>query len=190
MKRPWGGAVLVVVGVLFFVLLPGLLFFGPKLAFRIGGHPTDRQLIKRFREHRAELDQLVEMFQTDAKLGRVGENFTRPPDPERIGISPERVQEYRRLCATVGSVLCIEGYAEDADGNASVDGEKNPIWIHVSTEGLSIAGEGKGFLYSKAPKFDIVPDLDDDLPLPPGRKSQTWIRRIDGPWYLYLDVRN
>src|SRR5206468_3281445 len=74
------------------------------------GHPSDARLLERFRQHRAELEQLVQMFTTDKGLGRVGSDFTRPENPGLVGITAQRVQEYRRLCAAVGAPDCIEGY--------------------------------------------------------------------------------
>jgi hypothetical protein len=50
--------------------------------------------------------------------------------------------------------------------------------------GLAVSGSGKGFLYSRSPTFEtVVPDLDRVKPT----ESGTWIRHIDGPWYLYFD---
>jgi hypothetical protein len=154
-------------------------------------HPSDDQLLKHFRQHRADLEQLVRMFESDKGLGRVGENFTRPDDPGRVGVSLERVSEYRRLCTAVGAPDCIEGYdaAFDRLYGAVAAGRseaKNPIWIHVSSWGLAVSGSGKGFLYSSAPSFEIVPDLDRVSP----SRSGTWIRHIEGPWYLYFDYED
>lgn len=50
------------------------------------GHPSDVQLLDRFRQHREELQQLVRMFQIDKGLGRVGSDFTRPEDSELVGV--------------------------------------------------------------------------------------------------------
>lgn len=154
-------------------------------------HPSDDQLLETFRRHRADLEQLVQMFTADKGLGRVGDGFTRPDDPGGVGVSAQRVSEYRRLCAAVGAPACIEGYDATFDrlygavqaGRSEV---KNPIWIHVSTRGLSISGSSKGFLYSSAPPFEIVPDLDRVSP----SRSQTWIRHIEGPWYLHFDFED
>ena len=155
------------------------------------GHPTDDQLIAQLKQHRTELEKLVRMFRADKGLGRVGNNFTRPEDPKLVGVSEERIKEYRRLCSAVGAVDCIEGY--DAAYNrlygAVVDGEteeKDPIWIHVSSFGLAVSGSGKGFFYAVTPPkppFVLVPDLDKSTI----SESGTWLRHIEGPWYLNFD---
>jgi hypothetical protein len=155
-----------------------------------GGHPSDERLLDVFKDHRSKLEQLVRMFEADRGLGRVGEHFTRPEDPWTVGISFERVVEYRRLCAAVGAPGCIEGFdATLEEFHGPVQGlgpaRKDPIWIHVSSLSLSISRSAKGFLHSTAPSFEVVANLDDFVP----PRSGTWLRHIDGPWYLYLDLR-
>ena len=158
-----------------------------------GRHPTDAELLKRFRDHRAELEQLIRMFESDKGLGRVGSNFTRPENPAEVGISTERIEEYHRLCSAVGAANCIEGYdaayyrlVGSPEWGLPAGEEKNPIWIHVSAIGLSISGSSKGFLYSRNPPFEEVPDLDRWMP----ESSGTRIRHIEGPWYLYYDYED
>jgi hypothetical protein len=156
-----------------------------------GGHPKDALLLENFSRNRADLERLVAMFQADKGLGRVGRDFTRPEDPSRVRVSTERVQEYRRLCMAVGANDCIEGYdrAFDALYGAPEPGRKDtkdPIWIHVSSIGLSISGSSKGYLYSNDPDFEQVPDLDVIVP----KRSNTWLRHIEGPWFLYYDYED
>src|SRR3954470_10990807 len=135
LRRPWGGVLIAIGGLLLVVFIPAaLLGFIPFLR-GAASHPSDAQLLRSFQRHRVELDQLIGMFEADENLGRVGEDFTRPDDPETIGVSSHRIQQYRHLCASVGARACIEGYNHDASGNLTA--EKNPIWIHVSTQGLS-----------------------------------------------------
>lgn len=152
------------------------------------GHPCDVVLVERFESHRAELGELVRMFQADEGLKRVGDGFTRPEDPSLAGVSADRIAEYRRLCAAVGARDGIEGYApadEVHSGEGSVGGRevKDPIWIHVSSLGLAISGSGKGYIYSRRPQFPVVADLDTLSPT----SSGTWLRHLEGDWYLYYD---
>jgi hypothetical protein len=154
-------------------------------------HPGDAELLERFRSHREELEALVRMFEEDAGLGRVGANFTRPEDPGRVGVSAQRIREYRRLCAAVGAPDCIEGYDATFDRlyGAVEPGRsesKDPIWIHLSGLGLSISGSSKGFVYSPNPSFPVVADLDLVSPT----RSGTWLRRIEGAWYLYYEYED
>jgi hypothetical protein len=151
------------------------------------GHPSDARLRERFYEHRAELEQLVSMFVADRGLYKVGETFTRPADPSSVGVTRDRVREYRRLCDNAGARYCIEGYDVDASGAPK---EKDPIWIDVSARGLlSITSDSKGFLYSTAPTFESVPNLEDVV-LGTSQRSKTWISPIQGSWYLYFSVTN
>ena len=159
------------------------------LAIGCGDHPTDEALLVAFSHHRGELDRLVEMFEADRGLGRVGNGFTRPEDPGRVSVNAQRIAEYRRLCAAVGAPDCIEGY--DADyyalyGEKHPGMKKDPIWIHVSGVGLSISGSSKGYYYSQSPQNNVVSSLEG-LRL---TRSDTWLRHIDGPWYLYFDYED
>jgi hypothetical protein len=159
------------------------------LAFGCGGHPTDEVLLATFSTHRAELEKLVEMFRADRGLGRVGSDFTRPDDPSRVSVTPERIAEYRRLCATVGAADCIEGYDAEYYALYGVNHSgmvKDPIWIHVSGLGLSISGSSKGYYYSASPQSNVVSSLEG-LRL---TRSNTWLRHIEGPWYLYFDYED
>ena len=110
-----------------------------------GGLPTDDQLLEGFQTHRADLDTLVRMFQEDKGLGRIGDGFTRPDDPQTVGVSAERLRDYRRLCDAVSAPDCIEGYDATFDRlfgqvEAGRSETKDPIWIHVPSRGLSISG--------------------------------------------------
>ena len=156
-----------------------------------GGLPEDDDLLERFRQHRGELETLVRMFKADTGLGRVGEGFTRPDNPQRVGVSPDRVREYRRLCQSAGAPGCIEGYDATFDrlyeaADAGRGEGKDLIWIHVAARGLSISGTSKGFLYSASPPFDVVANLNRISP----RASGTWVRHIEGPWYLYFNYED
>jgi hypothetical protein len=103
------------------------------------------------------------------------------PSPGRIGVSPARIVLYRQLCAALQAPDCIEGYAELTPASAARS--KDPIWIHVSSLGLSISGSSKGFYWSASPGEPIVGSLDALRP----RRSGTWLRPIEGNWYLYYD---
>jgi hypothetical protein len=166
-----------------------LTLFAAMAALAACDHPTDEALVTRFTKHRGELEQLIRMFEADKGLGRVGKDFTRPDDPSLVGVSPARIREYRRLCEAVGAERCIEGYDATFDRlyvtNSPRPETKDPIWIIVSASGFSIGGSSKGFLYSHAPHFEVVPNLEH----PPPGPCRTWIKHIDGPWYEYFECR-
>lgn len=149
--------------------------------------PSDEQLLEDFRQHRDELQTLVRMFEEDKGLARVGADFTRPQDPARVGVLAERIREYRRLCEAATAMDCIEGYDatyERLDGGAPPgrSEKKDPIWIHMRSIGLAISGASKGFLYSADPPFEVVENLDRVAP----HDSGTWIRHIEGAWYIFV----
>lgn len=172
-------------------LLAALMLLAPVLALIAGsGHPSDTKLLAKFSASRADLELLVAMFQHDSGLGRVGDEFTRPDNPSAVGVTDHRIAEYRRLCGKIGAINCIEGYDaayERLYGEPRDYGEiKDPIWIHVSAQGLSISGSGKGYVYSRHPAYPVVENLDDIRP----SRSGTWLRHIEGPWYLYYDYED
>jgi hypothetical protein len=70
---------------------------------------------------------------------------------------------------------------------------KAEIWIYMATSGLSFSGDSKGYLYSLAPGYEVVPDTDH----PPGpplttrdKGTRTWIRHVEGPWHVFFEVTN
>lgn len=102
------------------------------------------------------------------------------------------MEEYRRLCAVIRAPDCIEGYHRAFDAlygvrDSSHDETKDPIWVHVSSLGLAISGSSKGFYYSKKPRFEVVPSLDA---VAFQGRSNTWLRHIEGAWYMYLDYED
>lgn len=155
--------------------------------------PTDEELLARFRAHKTELNQLVRMFQADKGLERVGESFTRPDDPSEANVPSQRIEEYRRLCASLGAPKCIEGidaafYQTLRDGGAPPNAPevKNEIFVCVYGWGWAASGGAKGYLFSTAPTFEIVPALDHMLVT--GKQSKTWIRHIEDAWYIYYTI--
>lgn len=58
-------------------------------------HPSDETLINNFRSHRSEFNQVLQMSLADQGLERVAYDFTRPEEPQTIGISEQRLKEYR-----------------------------------------------------------------------------------------------
>jgi len=77
-------------------------------------HPRDEELIENFQSHKAEFNQILQMFQEDKSVGRVAFDFTRTSnffekcksvnswDGNTIELSNERLAEYRRLFEVLG----------------------------------------------------------------------------------------
>jgi hypothetical protein len=140
-------------------------------------HPSDQSLLDNFQTHKAEFNQLLQMFLADKGLGRVAYDFTRPEHPENIGISSDRLQQYRKLFSRLGLSEGIEGYDE-----------KELVWFHASAQGLSVTGSGKGYAYLTKPPPLIVESLDNYWSK--DGKSFTAFRHIEGNWYLYFDYED
>ena len=140
-------------------------------------HPTDQSLIDNFQSHKSEFNQLLQMFRADRSLGRVAYDFTRPANPQDIGISQQRLAEYRALFDQLDLSAGIEGYDE-----------KGLVWFHVSTQGLSVTGSGKGFAYLKESPPLVVDSLDTYWSK--DGRSFTAFRHLEGNWYLYFDYED
>jgi hypothetical protein len=145
-------------------------FWVHELSAVFGQHPSAVELIDNFHAHRAEFDLLLEMCLEDEGLVRVAYGWTQPEDPSSIGITQERLKEYRALFKEVGLESGVSGGHKD-------------IWFHASSSGLSVSGSSKGYIYSSAPPGWVVEDLDEytskykaDIPV---------FQHIEGNWYLY-----
>jgi hypothetical protein len=140
-------------------------------------HPSDQSLLDNFHSHKDEFNQLLKMFLADKGLGRVAYDFTRPERPETIGVSQDRLQQYRKLFSRLDLSEGIEGYDE-----------KDLVWFHASAIGLSVTGSGKGYAYLTKPPPLLVDNLDNYWSK--DGNSFTAFRHIEGNWYLYLDYED
>lgn len=140
-------------------------------------HPSDEKLINNFTDNKEIFEDLIKMFLEDNELGRVGDGFTRPSDPSIIGIDINRINLYYQLFKQLGIPSGIEGY-----------GEKEKIWLIVSTAGLSISGSSKGYVYSESSPDKIVDDLDSYWSS--DKRSFTAYRKIDNNWYLFFEYED
>ncbi len=110
-----------------------------------GGPPSDEALIRNLAEHRAVFDRLIAMIREDKGLERVDDDWTLPDDPASIGVSPERIAEYRRLFAEAGLPRGFAAY-----------GDRAAVNFIAYAEGLSVSGCAKGYLYSETAPDDLV----------------------------------
>ena len=117
------------------------------------------------------------MFLADKGLGRVAYDFTRPENPQTVGITRERLKVYRGLFDELDLSAGIEGYEE-----------KDVVWFHASTYGLSVTGSGKGYAYLKERPKLVVDNLDTYWSQ--DGRSFTTFRHLEGNWYLYLDYED
>jgi len=117
------------------------------------------------------------MFLADRELGRVAPDFTRPDDPRTVGVSLERLGEYRKLFNTLGLSNGIEGYKE-----------KDLIYFRASAQGLAVSGSGKGYAFAVVRPAVVVHNLDNYRS--EDSRSFTAFRHIEGNWYLYLEFED
>ncbi len=171
------------------LILIGCILFCCVLACEDKEHSKDEQLIQNFQNHKAEFNQLVQMFQEDKSLGRVSYDFTRTSNffekckepngwnGKEIEVSNERLYQYRKLFKNLGLSAGIEGYCE-----------KEIIEFIASTRGLSVTGSSKGYAYLQKPPKILVDSLDNYWS--EDKKSFTAYKHIEGNWYLYFDYED
>lgn len=154
-------------------LVVTLLIFAP-LNGCASDHPSDKALTENFQSHKAEFDQLLQMFLADEGLSLVDFGWTLPKEPESIGVTQERLEQYRKLFREVNLSKGIHSHKT-----------KGIVWFTASTRGLGISGSGKGYAYAtKRPEL-VVDDLDNYKSK--NGKSFTAYKHIEGNWYLYFD---
>ena len=158
-------------------LVAGLILLILCSACSSAKHPSDQALIENFQSHKSEFNQLLQMFLADKGLGRVAYDFTRPENPQTVGITRERLKVYRGLFDELDLSAGIEGYEE-----------KDVVWFHASTYGLSVTGSGKGYAYLKERPKLVVDNLDTYWSQ--DGRSFTTFRHLEGNWYLYLDYED
>ena len=135
--------------------------------------PSDEALIRNLAEHRAVFDRLIAMIREDKGLERVDDDWTRPDDPASIGVTPERIAEYRRLLAEAG---VTRGFYSFNDATT--------ITFMAYAFGLSISGCSKGYIFTDGTPEDLVDEPLDKF----HGVSKTLVRRaIGNGWYLEFD---
>ena len=132
----------------------------------------DNSLIANFQAHKAEFNTLLEMFRADKGLIFFSRGTTVPDNPQLVGVSPERLEQYRRLFTKLG----LDGMAAED----RVTGARDEVWFFTSVEGAR-PSTFKHYAYVSNPTKGVVQDLDKG-----GSKTSPY-RRIEDSWYLALD---
>jgi len=141
----------------------------------LGCLPSENTLRKRFHDHRAEFDALVEMIRADnlAYVTANGEVFptrsSRAPHPEIL--SPARRQSYLSLLNAVGA---LDGIARDK----SADSE-SICWTVAKRGWALLSGEQEGYCF-----FVRLPSTD--LPSRTGalRKNVYYFSALESGWFI------
>jgi hypothetical protein len=140
--------------------------------WHLGQPPSDQQLLINFARHKATFNKLSQMALIDKNLTRVDYDWTDPSDTQKIGVSPERIAEYRSLLESVG---LHRGFS--SDGIHSVE------FISYAQGSAMSSDEDKGYAYLITPPKETQPNLDD---CQPDEKNGTLAyRHVEGCWHLY-----
>jgi hypothetical protein len=114
------------------------------------------------------------MFLSDEGLTRVDFDFTRPNNAQSVGITDQRLNQYRRMFRNLN---LAGGVGADWQAGKEV---KETVWFSASAPGPGKSSQ-KHYLYmNKVPELTID-NLDD-----PQSKQRPY-RHIEGNWYLYLE---
>lgn len=165
-------------GILSLLMIVGCLrltahFFGEE------EHRSAKTMSQTFRSHRPGFERLVAMIREDSRKGleRVDHDWTWPENPSSIGVSIERLDEYRRLFRGLG---LSRGFSAFNKGIR--------IELIASSQGLTSAGSSKGYVHCTHPPGLVVKDLDS-YRSPDGR-SFVAHQQIEGAWYMYYECED
>ena len=139
-------------------------------------HLADEELIGTFHSHQADFDRLLQMVLQNKQLTRVDDDWTEPRDPKTIGVSEERVAEYRKLFRVLG---IKHGF--------SAPQNRDHVQFLASTRGWVSHGSEKGYLYAIVIPDHLGPVRDSLDQLGFGKRPiGSGCRHIQGNWYLYF----
>jgi hypothetical protein len=155
-----GGAVLIVLA---------WLLVAPQLGSR---EPTPASLARDFARHRNALERLSRMLAEDEALLEVGRNYTRPQDVATVGVSAQRLRDYRALMREAGVQSLSRNY-EFAQARPAVF----EVW------GKGALGRKWGYMHALGEPYGaVVADLT-------ARPRTTGLAPVFEPleehWFLY-----
>ena len=160
---------------LFAMLAVGCGFFSSPPA-------SDKSMLENFRAHEADFKKLASMLKEDANLVLVNEAAAFSPSTERgvppkaAELSPQRLDEYRRLLKQTGVLMITRG-----EGGMSF----------VTQEGSDpIDGLEKNYVYAENPPSPLVDSLDqiDKLSRHRGQLRKGVYKKIADNWYIEFRI--
>jgi hypothetical protein len=162
---------LIIVLVLVAVSIVGVVLLGMAVApwLSLGSHPSDDEMITSFKDHRAEYEELLRLFQEHRKLSSMAASTGTVPNAKKAGVSGAQAASYRELMKQLG-VQAIERYF-------------GKILFVTSTEGLAVSGSMKGYVFAKQPPSPVVEDSERDAVEPVG---ENYRHIVDG-WYIIYE---
>ena len=135
-------------------------------------------MLRNLNSNQATFDRLLVMINEDRGLERVDVDWTDPDDPSKIGVSAERIAEYRRMMRRIGVARGFYAFEP-----------RNEISFLAFASGLSINGVSKGYVWSRNRPAADIPVVDSLDALWQGGGRHVWsYRHVEGPWYLQLRV--
>jgi hypothetical protein len=137
--------------------------------------PSDAAMLRHFDRHEGALDTLAKMAGADGGLDRVDQDWTMPADTRSVGVSSERLADYRKLLRDAGTP---RGF-QVSQGH---DGFNFLFWLR----GSAISDDtDKGFAYRTTPPPRTVQSLDGIRT--DSRNALIAYRHIRGNWYLFYE---
>jgi hypothetical protein len=176
-QRGRGFWLLIVALVIIVVAAAGLVLSCSGLLPVVGGpiggffaqKPSDEQMIREFKGHSAEFQELLGMIQADKGIQHIG---TSPGDWQMdtgtASIPQARVAEYLRLMQD----LRIE----------AVDRNGATIELTRASWGAFLKGWSKSYVFSEVEPSPLLKNTDS---LPGEDSVEEAYRRIEGNWYIY-----
>ena len=158
--------VLILIGLLFWIVRSGMT------------PPSDQKLLANFERHEATFNALIEMLKADQDLVRVDEDWSRPENPETIGVSAARIGSYRRLLreARVPRGFQSEAFMFEVD------------FFYWGIGSAISSDEFKGYAYRKSPPIETRSSLEGYRPDPKNADDTIKVyRHIRGNWYLFYE---
>jgi hypothetical protein len=142
-------------------------------------HKSDEELIANFESHKAEFNRMLQMINEDTGLDRVDDNWTSPKNPQTVGISQRRIDEYRSLFYRAGVPRGFSAFQS-----------RDYIEFIASAQGLAVGGSMKGYIYAKEAPPRVVENLDSYRAAEGSKFSPAFpvYRHIEGNWYLYFQA--
>jgi len=158
-------------------------------------HPTDGAMINNFDEHREDFESLRVMMQADKGLEQVALDFTKPENPASVGLTPERLEQYRALSRKLGLERGVEAFGESTAR----------VSFLASCRGLSVSGSSKTYVWLSVPPEPtegrvVVFDLDGYVRQRQEARARYFkankramsghvdaYRHIEGNWYLHYE---
>ena len=154
------------------------------------GHTSDDAMIEKFRQHQQDFETLRHMVIADKQVDRIALDWTRPEDPQAMGVTAGRLEEYRTILRRLDLPLGVQG----------VPGRTDSFEVLGSGIGWFNRGSGKSYVWKAVPPTTgedvaMATNIDafiknrqtlknDGRPLP---KHIEVFRPINGNWYLYYD---